>query len=78
MSGGAIIWEDVGNPFGVVKKVNEIIHSFESIQREKGMVRPQVEDDTEERLTELGELRAKGLISQQEYEQKRDEILKDL
>ena len=36
MSGGEVTWEDVGNPFSVVKKVNEIIHSSESIQREGG------------------------------------------
>jgi uncharacterized membrane protein len=78
MSGGEVTWEDVGNPFGVVKKVNEIIHSVESIQREKGEVHPQVVNDAEERLEQLSELNAKGLISQQEYRQKRDEILKEL
>jgi len=62
----------------VVKKVNEIIHSFESIQREKSEVRPPVVNDAEERLKQLGELSTKGLISQQEYQQKRDEILKKL
>ena len=36
MSGGEVTWGDVGNPFGVVKKVNEVIYSFESIQREGG------------------------------------------
>jgi Bacterial PH domain len=78
MGGGEVTWEDVGNPFGVVKKVNEIIHSVESIQREKGEVHPQVVNDAEERLEQLSELNAKGLISQQEYRQKRDEILKEL
>ncbi len=78
MSGGEVTWEDVSNPFSVVKKVNEIIHSIESIQREGGVVRPQVVNDAEERLKQLSELSAKGLISQQEYEQKRDEILKEL
>jgi len=78
MSEGEVYWEDVGNPFGVVKKVNEIIHSFESIQMEKGEVRPQVVNDAEERLKQLSELSTKGLISQQEYQQKRDEILKKL
>jgi hypothetical protein len=78
LKGGEVTWEDVGNPFGVVKKVNEIIHSYESIQREKGEVQPQVVNDAEERLKELSELSTKGLISQQEYEQKRDEILKEL
>jgi hypothetical protein len=40
--------------------------------------RPQVVNDAEERLKQLSELNTKGLISQQEYQQKRDEILKKL
>jgi hypothetical protein len=40
----------------VVKKVNEIIRSFESIQREKGEVRPQVVNDAKERLKQVSEL----------------------
>ena len=32
----------------------------------------------EERLKRLDELKAKGLLNEQEYKQKRDEILKDL
>jgi hypothetical protein len=62
----------------VVKKVNEIIHSSESIQREGGVVRSQGVNDAEERLKQLSELSAEGLISPQEYQLKRDEILKKL
>jgi len=78
MSGGEVTWEDVGNPFGVVKKVNEVIHSFESIQRGVGVVRSEAVNDADERLKQLNELSAEGLISQQEYQQKRDEIPKKL
>jgi hypothetical protein len=78
MSGGAVTWENVGNPFGVLKKVNEIIHSYESIQEERGEAWHEVVNDAEERLKQLSELSAEGLISQQEYRQKRDEILKKL
>lgn len=78
MSGGAVTWENVGNPFGVLKKVNEIIHSYESIQEERGEAWHEVVNDAEERLMQLSELSAEGLISQQEYRQKRDEILKKL
>ena len=78
MSGGAVTWENVGNPFGVLKKVNEIIHSYESIQEERGEAQHEVVNDAEERLKQLSELSAEGLISKQEYRQKRDEILKKL
>jgi len=57
--------------------VNEVIYSFESIQR-GGVVRSEVVNDADERLKKLNELSAEGLISQQEYQQKRDEILKKL
>ena len=78
MSGGAVTWENVGNPFGVLKKVNETIHSYESIQEERSEAHHEVVNDAEERLKQLSELSAEGLISQQEYRQKRDEILKKL
>jgi len=54
----------------VVKKVDEIIHSFKSIQRGEGVV--QDVNDAEERLKQLNELSAKSLISQQQYQQKRE------
>lgn len=79
MSGGAVIWEDVSKPFEVVRKVNEIIHSLEKIRMERGGAVPQAGvADAEARLMQLSELSAKGLISQQEYQQKREEILRRL
>jgi Short C-terminal domain len=42
------------------------------------VVRSEVVNDADERLKKLNELSAEGLISQQEYQQKRDEILKKL
>lgn len=40
--------------------------------------RPAPSDDSVRRMRELKELHAQGLISEAEYQQKRDEILKDL
>jgi hypothetical protein len=78
MSGGAVTWENVGKPFDVVRKVNEIIHPIDQIKKEGGAVHPLGQNDAEERLRQLSDLSVKGLISQQEYQQKREELLKKL
>jgi len=79
MSGGAVTWEDVGKPFDVVRKVNEVIHPVSGISREAIVVGPPPGiKDAEERLRQLSDLSVKGLISQQEYQQRRDEILRQL
>ena len=78
MTGGAVTWEDVRKPFDVVRKVNEIIHSVDQIQRERGTVPPSSVTNVEERLRQLSDLSVKGLISQEEYQRKRDDILRKL
>jgi hypothetical protein len=77
MSGGAVTWEDVSKPFEVVRMVNEVTHSG---QRPQGEVRSAASGltDAEARLRQLSDLSTKGLISQQEYQQKRDEILRKI
>ncbi|MDD1746902.1 MAG: PH domain-containing protein [Methanomassiliicoccales archaeon] len=74
MSGGAVTWEDVSKPFEVVHKVNDITHSGSRTQSE-GRTASSGISDAEVRLRQLSDLSTKGLISQQEYQQKRDEIL---
>lgn len=81
MSGGAVSWENVSRPFEVIKRANEVIHSKVSQQKEKGTFvpsTPSAATDAEERLRQLSELSTKGLISQQEYQEKREEILRKL
>lgn len=78
MSGGAVTWENVSKPFDVVRMVNEIIHPSESARKDGGSVPISKVNDAEERLRQLSELSVKGLISQQEYQQKRDEIMRQL
>lgn len=78
MSGGAVTWENVGSPFEVVRKVNEIHHpgtktDLPAVQNAAGE-----KDGLEEKLRKLADLKEKGLISEQEYQQKRSELLKNL
>ncbi len=77
MSGGAVTWEDVSKPFEVVRKVNETTHRSSGPQGQT-VARSSSSTDVEERLKQLNELSAKGLISPQEYQQKREEILKKI
>jgi Bacterial PH domain len=77
MSGGAVTWEDVSKPFEVVHKVNDITHSGSRTQSE-GRTTSSGISDAEARLRQLSDLSTKGLISQQEYQQKRDEILRKI
>jgi membrane protein YdbS with pleckstrin-like domain len=84
-AGGAIVWENVPKPFEVRKIAEEII--FRSTRPTVQYVpqpyvpapapvpasMPSVE--AEERLVKLKEMREKNLISEEEYQQKRQEIL---
>jgi len=77
MSGGAVTWEDVSKPFEVVRKVNDITHSAGRATSDNRAASSGI-SDAEVRLRQLSDLSVKGLISQQEYQQKRDEILRKL
>ncbi len=82
-AGGAIVWEDVPRPFEVRKIAEEII--FRSTKPTVQYVpQPYVQSplpapiqsvEAEERLVKLKEMREKNLISEVEYQQKRQEIL---
>lgn len=89
MSGGAITWENVGKPFDVVRLVNGIVHQ-DAVYTAKAPQQPvyvpqpppapapKPSGETEEKLKQLGDLRQKGLITEEEYQQKRAELLKNL
>ncbi len=83
-AGGAIVWEDVPKPFVVRKIAEEII--FRSTRPAVQYVpqpysapmvaaAPIQSIEAEERLVKLKEMREKNLISEVEYQQKRQEIL---
>lgn len=84
-AGGAIVWENVPKPFVVRKIAEEII--FRSTRPAVQYVpQPYVQApvaapasiqsiEAEERLVKLKEMREKNLISEEEYQQKRQEII---
>jgi uncharacterized membrane protein YdbT with pleckstrin-like domain len=81
-TGGAIVWEDVAHPFEVRKTAESIIYHASSpavqyIPQPSTPV-PTNPAEAEERLTKLKEMKDKGLISAEEYEQKRKEIISRL
>lgn len=76
MSGGAVEWENVGRPFEVMKAASAIILSGETPVVVVNQPMPSSEVDiTDERLREFDELLQKRMISQEEYERKRRQIL---
>ena len=84
---GAVKWEDVPNPFYVRKKAEGVMLN-PSWQDVKVMPHgqyvpsppypPILPEEAEERLVKLKELLDKGLISQEEYDAKRQEIVSRL
>ena len=84
--GGAVSWENVGNPFvvnrissGVVNPVGMPVVVIN--QEGPQMVQPTSlpgQASNSDRLKELEELRQKGMISQQEFDEKRKQILEKL
>ncbi len=73
MTGGAITWEDITNPFEVVKTANEVMNPSAMPVR---IVGPMPETmSTQERLNQLDDLKEKGMITEKEYEEKRKDIL---
>ena len=85
--GGAVSWENVGNPFvvnriasGVVNPVGTpvvVINQQEPQSVSRPALPPPLASNSE-RLKELEELRQKGMISQQEFDDKRKQILEKL
>ncbi len=88
---GAVIWENIPRPFEVRKKAEEaILRQTQPTPAHRTISTPTppsapVESgptfsatEAEERLVKLKELRDKGLISQEEYEAKRQEIISKL
>ncbi len=79
MTGGAVSWENVGKPFEVVKVASAIIHPGATPVMIVNQPMPQMTPaNAQDRLKELDELMQKGLISKQEYEEKRKQILERL
>ncbi|MBI0583417.1 MAG: PH domain-containing protein [Methanomassiliicoccus sp.] len=79
-AGGAIVWENVPKPFEVRKIAEDIIFRANrgttyAPAYPQYVPAPAVSIEAEERLTKLKELRDKQLISQEEYDIKRKEIL---
>lgn len=79
LSGGAVNWENVGRPF----EVNKIASAVVNPAAMPVMVINQPASQpttigTSDRLRELDELRQKGMVTQQEYDEKRKQILERL
>ena len=76
MTGGAVSWENVSKPFEVVKVASAIIHPGATpvmiVNQQSPPIAP---SGIQDRLRELDELAQKGLISKQEYDEKRKQIL---
>jgi hypothetical protein len=76
MTGGAVTWENVSRPFDVVKKVDEVNYPPTKPAPTTTISPPP--EGVEEKLRKLNELKEKGLISEQEYQQKRSDLLKNM
>lgn len=81
---GAVKWEDIPKPFYVRKRAEEAMlnPSWRNVRVQPptqyvppSVVQPIAPVEAEERLVKLRELLDKGLISQEEYEAKRREII---
>ena len=81
---GAVKWDDIPKPFQVRKRAEEAMlnPSWPNVRVQAqtqyvpaSAVRPIAPVEAEERLTKLKELLDKGLISKDEYEAKRREII---
>ncbi len=84
--GGAVSWENVGNPFVVNRIASGVVNPVGMpvvVVNQEGpqMVQPTSPPgraSNSDRLKELEELRQKGMISQQEFDEKRKQILEKL
>jgi len=78
---GAMVWENIRKPFKVRKKVEEIIYPPVAKQingQERTSIPGTVGMSAEERLSQVKKMRDSGLISEAEYQTKKNEILKGL
>lgn len=84
---GAVKWENVSRPFHVRKKAEEAMLNprWQNVKVKapaqyvpSPMLEPISQVEAEERLVKLKELLDKGLISQEEYDAKRQEIISRL
>ncbi len=79
MSGGAVEWENVGRPFEVNKIASAVLNpaAMPVMVINQPASQP-AGTGTSDRLRELDELRQKGMVTQQEYDEKRKQILERL
>jgi hypothetical protein len=83
-SGGAVSWENVERPFEVNKIASEVVNPAAlpvMVVNQTQPAGPQAQSmgaNTSERLKELEDLKQRGMISQAEYDQKREQILEKL
>jgi hypothetical protein len=78
-SGGAVNWENVGRPFEVNKIASEVVNPAAlpvMVVNQPAQQPPTV--GTSDRLKELDDIRQKGMITQQEFDEKRKQILEKL
>jgi len=75
MSGGAVSWENVSNPFNVTKIASAVIHT--DVAPVFVVNQPSGTRATD-RLNEIEALRNKGMITQEEYEKQRRKILEEM
>jgi hypothetical protein len=81
MSGGAVSWDDVGKPFEVVRLASSVINPGAipvTMVNQSVPAATATSPSTQDRLRDLDELRKNGTITQQEYDDKRKQILDKL
>jgi hypothetical protein len=78
-SGGAVSWENVGQPFMVNKIASSVVNPVAMpVMVVNQQPSQPVSGTTSDRLKELEALKQKGMITQQEYDDKRKQILEKL
>jgi hypothetical protein len=82
MSGGAVSWDDVSRPFEVVRLASEVVNPGPmpvTVVNQPVQAPPvNTVQTTQDRLKQLDELKRNGSITQQEYDEKRKQILEKL
>ncbi len=79
LSGGAVNWENVGRPFEVNKIASAVVNPAATPVMVINQPATQPATiGTSDRLRELDDLRQKGMVTQQEYAEKRKQILERL
>jgi hypothetical protein len=75
MSGGAVSWENVSNPFEVTKIASTVIHMDVT---QVSIVNQPSTMNAADKLDKIEDLRKRGVISQEEYEKEHKEALEEL